>query len=288
MAKLSLGLMFLSSLLLQACNSGVGDIRALMEPLEPNHPAQLDLVPEHTAIVPGEPLVLGLSIKHRPGYHTYWKHAGVVGLPTGLKWKLPEGFKAGPIQWPRPQLSKMAAYSVWGYERDVLLMVEIQTPKTLKLGQRITLQVDAQWMTCARDCNPGFATFTLRLPVASTNQRNVAWTKDFVRSRIEQPRPASGWKFTWRQEGSKIRLVGEALAQANKEVHGAYVFCSSKHVDSNVPQVFKKTKTGFELIAAVWEFAPENEGVLRGVLHSDDGWLAGGRTRSMAFEAKRK
>ena len=62
-----------------------------------------ELVAETTAIVPGQPLTVALRLKHDPHWHTYWQVPGDSGLPTTIKWALPEGWSAGPIQWPVPQ-----------------------------------------------------------------------------------------------------------------------------------------------------------------------------------------
>ncbi|HNW64023.1 MAG TPA: protein-disulfide reductase DsbD family protein, partial [Piscinibacter sp.] len=54
-------------------------------------------------VVAGQPIWLGLSIAHQPHWHTYWKNPGDSGLPTTLQWTLPEGVKAGEIEWPTPK-----------------------------------------------------------------------------------------------------------------------------------------------------------------------------------------
>src|SRR5262245_53837871 len=68
-----------------------------------DNPLKIELVSEVTSIVPGKPFYVGLHLQHQPGDHTYWRFPGIVGVPTGIKWELPEGFKAGPIEWPEPQ-----------------------------------------------------------------------------------------------------------------------------------------------------------------------------------------
>ncbi|MCB1097760.1 MAG: thiol:disulfide interchange protein, partial [Verrucomicrobiae bacterium] len=86
---------------------------------------------EHSAIQPGVPFKVGLKMNHAAGQHTYWKHPGIVGVPTKLDWKLPKGFVAGEIEWPRPELTMMAIYPVYGYENQILLPVSITPPASL-------------------------------------------------------------------------------------------------------------------------------------------------------------
>ena len=57
-----------------------------------------------------------------PGWHTYWQFPGDAGIPTEIKWKLPPGWKAGPIQWPIPlKLNEPGDIQIYGYHDEVLL-----------------------------------------------------------------------------------------------------------------------------------------------------------------------
>lgn len=133
----------------------------------------------------GKTFKLGFKLQHDDGFHSYWKNPGVVGVPLTLSWKLPEGFKASTISWPYPERSKMADFACFGYERDVLLMVEITAPKTIEANQ-VKLSVDAHWMCCSSVCHPGQKTFTMSLPVGS-EVKDTALAKDFDTAWKEVP-----------------------------------------------------------------------------------------------------
>ena len=62
---------------------------------------EVDLVSSVASIDPGKPFTVALRMQHDPHWHTYWVNAG-TGLPTSLTWQLPDGFKAGDIDWPVP------------------------------------------------------------------------------------------------------------------------------------------------------------------------------------------
>src|SRR5438270_12740141 len=62
-----------------------------------------DLVTDATAVQPGKAFTVGIRLKIKPGWHVYWINPGDSGAPTTVKWKLPEGFVAGPVQFPVPQ-----------------------------------------------------------------------------------------------------------------------------------------------------------------------------------------
>src|ERR1700760_3951889 len=62
----------------------------------------LTLVADATAIAPGKPFTAGVRFQIDKEWDIYWQFVGDIGLPTSIEWELPEGFKAGPLQWPIP------------------------------------------------------------------------------------------------------------------------------------------------------------------------------------------
>src|SRR5664279_3392621 len=72
-----------------------------------------ELVAQESSIQPGRPFWVALKMIHEEHWHSYWINPG-TGYPTSLEWKLPEGFSAGPIVWPTPQVMKDANGQVIG------------------------------------------------------------------------------------------------------------------------------------------------------------------------------
>lgn len=131
----------------------------------------VSLISELTSIAPNVPFQVGLKIQHDPKFHTYWRNPGIVGVPTQLDWILPKGFTASAIHWPYPELTMMAGYPCYGYERDILLTVTITPPTQIKTSF-VELKANARWMCCGDSCYPDFKAFSLTLPVekATKNQ----------------------------------------------------------------------------------------------------------------------
>lgn len=160
---------FFGNILLSLC---------LLVPLVPSSEAQVldgqqlvtaNLLPSKTAIVPGQPMEVGLLLEMAPGWHSYWEYSGDAGLPTKITWTLPEGFTAGPIQWPAPHLM-IEPGDIWtyGYGDKVLLITTIVPPPNLPTGKPVTLRAKASWLVCKDMCIPGSAGLELTLPVADT------------------------------------------------------------------------------------------------------------------------
>ncbi len=95
-----------------------------------------DLLADTTAVAPGKPFTVGLRLKMQPHWHTYWQYSGDAGLPTKITWQLPEGFKAGPIQWPVPEKIVSPGDIInYGYDDEVVLLTEI-TPARAAAARR--------------------------------------------------------------------------------------------------------------------------------------------------------
>ena len=125
---------------------------------------EVELVADRTAAVAGQPLSVGLLIRHDPHWHTYWRNPGDSGLPTRLDLTLPEGWTAAGIAWPMPQRIFIGPLANYGYEGDLLLPVALNVPASLAAG-RVTLSGKASWLMCKDVCIPGEATVRLELPV---------------------------------------------------------------------------------------------------------------------------
>ena len=175
-----------------------------------------EVLADTSAIVPGKAFTVGLLLRMAPGWHTYWKFSGDAGLPTELKWKLPQGWKIGEIQWPIPlKTIDPGDIETYGYENDVLLMQEI-TPSSKINESSVKLSADANWLVCEKICIPGGETLQLELPISTTNQ--PANTELFARYRRLSPQNwpgANAATAEWTRAGSDLRLKVTSVALAN-------------------------------------------------------------------------
>ncbi|HEU0203215.1 MAG TPA: thioredoxin family protein [Burkholderiaceae bacterium] len=124
-----------------------------------------ELVAATDAVVPGQPLTVALRLVHDEDWHTYWQVPGDSGLPTQLRWKLPDGFAAGPIEWPVPKRLPVGPLMNFGYEGEVLLPAAMTVPANIVAGKDVTLAARADWLVCKDVCIPDGADLQLTLPV---------------------------------------------------------------------------------------------------------------------------
>jgi thiol:disulfide interchange protein len=131
------------------------------------------LISERATTAPGDVFDIGILLKMDPGWHTYWKDPGDSGLATTIQWKLPQGFSADPIRWPKPKVLKSGNLTDYIYENEVLLLVKIHVPQSgLKVGDSVRLQAVVDWLECEESCVPQSANVELSIPIAAQPQNS--------------------------------------------------------------------------------------------------------------------
>src|SRR6202171_3639353 len=170
---------------------------------------EAELVAEQGALIPRRPTTVALRLVMERGWHTYWQNAGDSGLPTTLAWKLPDGLKAGPIQWPAPRALPVGPLVNYGYDGEVLLLSEIATVPDFLSGKTVTLSARADWLVCKEICIPEGADLSLTLPViadAAQSTRDPRWIDAIAKARTSLPRPANEWNVPATGRGSTVEL----------------------------------------------------------------------------------
>lgn len=259
-------------------------------PVRADNPLQIALVPEVTSIQAGHSFYVGLRLQHPKGYHTYWKFPGIVGVPTSAKWTLPEGFSAGPIEWPEPQRVFMYQIAAQGYHDEVVLPIRITPPKDLAPGTTVKLATKASWMCCGQDCNPGFKDLTLELPVkVTTPAADERWQKLFKIARQTAPGDdLQGWRVTAKRQGDRVQLEIAACTDAAQEqftkIKEVTFFTEDGFINADKEQRFAKKNPGLITLAlVVSEYATNpNAKEFTGVLKTPQGWTPDARSHSVS------
>ena len=250
----------------------------------------IQLVSEHTAIVPGQPFTVGLWLEHERGWHTYWRFPGIVGVPTQMKWQLPRGWKASELIYPEPERTLMFKIKAQGFDRDVMLRAEITPPANLQVGESVTLSGLASWMCCGNTCHPGSKELSLTLPVAATDELNTKWHKLLEAERVRAEAPSTAWTSTASENGDAITLVlkpatTEArLSKNQREADQIIAFTEDGWFDTDKPQTILRHEDGsltITLIKADAYLGNKPPKTLRVILRNDEGWLQGGKLRCM-------
>ena len=160
----------------------------------------VNLINEQSAIQPGRSFRAGLHFQLEKGWHIYWLNPGDSGEPPKVRWSLPKGFRAGPLEWPAPRRIEDHSLIDYGYEDEVLLPAKIHPPAHLPAGHKAELSVDVTWLVCREICIPGRATLNLSVPIRKEAPSKLpANQKLFAKWLAQIPKPAPK---EWRLKGT--------------------------------------------------------------------------------------
>ncbi|WP_018289904.1 protein-disulfide reductase DsbD [Verrucomicrobium sp. 3C] len=208
------------------------------------------LLSETDSIAPGLPFWVAVRLRMDKGWHVYWRNPGDAGAPPGIEWKLPEGFQAGHIEWPVPEVISVPPLTSYGYEGEAWLLVSVTPPASLAFGQTVALSAKVSWVACAQSCIPGSADLQLILPVTSAPAKvDSSLRSGFAQARLALPGPppksvkASAWV-----ERGKLHL--EVKATEKKAVvleEPRFLPAEGGLIKDSAPQMFRLRQFGIVL-----------------------------------------
>jgi thiol:disulfide interchange protein/DsbC/DsbD-like thiol-disulfide interchange protein len=243
----------------------------LAAPVRTQH-VEAELVASKTAIVPGEPLTVALRLAIDKGWHTYWQNPGDSGLPTTLEWKLPEGITAGPIEWPAPHALPAGPLLNYGYENEVLHLVDLKAAPSLAPGATATLNARADWLVCRETCIPEGADLTLALPVSTTAGPDPRWGAPIAAAKAALPQPLMGWQATAQGHGSTIALKLSPPAGAADPGTIRFFANAIDKVEPSKPQPLARDGSAYVLTLPVATTLSGPFGKLAGVVTAANGF----------------
>ncbi|MEO7101528.1 MAG: thioredoxin family protein [Luteolibacter sp.] len=164
------------------------------------------LVSEEKTIAPGRSFTVALQLSHPEEWHSYYQNSGGVELPLSIEWKFPEGFSAGPIQWPVPEVKDGYFGKSFVYQGSPVFLVDLTAPASLKIGETVTLTADAKWQICKDSCINEKRTLSLSLGVAALAEKNPATAEIFKKARSSQPVKAPSWHFSATSGNGEVQL----------------------------------------------------------------------------------
>ena len=187
---------------------------------------QATLLADVDAAAPGSSFRLGVRLKMKDHWHTYWVSAGESGDPTQIRLTGPAGLTFGAIQWPIPTLFEAPGGISYGYDNEVLLMVPVTVSKDAKPGDG-KIEAHVSWLACKETCIEGEAKLAISLPIgaeAKPANRELfdTWQKRLpapanqlaklpMIEKVEQPAaaadgsPSAALNIQWKQEPKQVQ-----------------------------------------------------------------------------------
>ena len=240
-----------------------------------------DLVTEGSTFQPGETFTVALKLVHSGEWHTYGANPGVAGTPTSIKWTLPEGFEAGPIQWPVPHSKDDVLGRTNYYDGTVFLLTDISAPESITPGESIEINALAKWLRCAETCVPGKAELSATL---TSSDDAVATDPDFQKTRDEQPATSEALSVAIADEGDNVTITVSPTGEINGDPGEVSIFHTDRKLFKE-PSV-KAKKSGKDFVATLEKTKDAGDvPEVTGFAHASNGWLSDGSLKSLALSA---
>ena len=213
----------------------------------------------------GKPFTATVVLDLQPGFHTYWQYPGDSGLAPKVTWYLPEGWKAGPIEFAIPhQFSESGDMIVYGYEKQQLLRATITPPKDLPKDKIFKLKASLSWLACKELCVPGSADVALQVP-GPTWATDLDWASTSV--------PKGYWPLSGKPPFpvSISGKNGTKLVSFTGQVGAIYEFYPDPAEGTTVGHVTRISSQGAKGPAVVFSIPWEGPAPFRGLLVEQNG-----------------
>lgn len=248
--------------------------------------AEVKLISEQSAIVPGETFWVGIDMEIREGWYVYYRNPADSGMPLTVEWTHEKDFNISDIKWPYPQWKDVpGGLTSYAYADSMLYMMEATAPEDLEPGEQTTLQVSADWLICEKVCIPENADLELTLDVAeqpSFNEENLAL---FSKMREKLPGDLNYWESFAEVEGDSITLKLTTDAFDIPEYENVIYFANEKGEIENgaeQPYTVENDTLTMTLQASTYKSDPVNR--VWGLVYNEEGWDESGRIKAMTVD----
>lgn len=228
----------------------------------------VQLVAPDSAI--GQSTKAGLYFKLEQGWHVYWRNPGDAGEPPHIKWTLPQGITASPLEFPIPKRLPLGPLMDFGYEDEVLFPFTLNAAPGSTTGA-VTLRAHADWLVCRGSCIPEKADLEItRVVGGSPGGGNPQDTQiyDRLAHHLPQPAPAS-LKIGFVPTSGGFRLT---VNTGHRETEASFFPADPDILSNPAPQTATPTANGLTLDLKKDENLTANPKQLSGLLQ-----LSGGR-----------
>jgi thiol:disulfide interchange protein/DsbC/DsbD-like thiol-disulfide interchange protein len=232
----------------------------------------VQLVVPDAGLKPGAAAKAGLYFKLEPGWHVYWLNAGDAGEPPHMKWTLPAGVTAGPLQFPAPKRLPLGPLMDFGYEDEVLFPFTLNVAQTANPGWAL-LHAKVDWLVCQDRCIPGKAELEATRGILTAHGKTTSVPEDKdIYQRLSGRLPRSlptGVMASFQPSSTGFRLVVDT---GRKETQAAFFPADADTLENPAPQMVEVAQTGLVLDLKKDASLKADPAELKGVLE-----LSGGR-----------
>ena len=167
------------------------------------------LISPFTHIPPEQSFPIGVWIKLKPGWHTYWKNAGDTGVPPKIRFELPKGVSLKNAPWPSPQrrVDNPAGKTLYSfvYEKEILLPFELTVSRGYS-HLELPVQLSMEWAVCKEICSVKHTNLSLTLAMDTSFKSHSEHRKVFRRNKPDINPPADLLKSEFIRQNHFLHL----------------------------------------------------------------------------------
>jgi len=167
------------------------------------------LVSAVKAVGRGDVVEIGLEMRLKPGWKTYWRISGESGMPPRFDWSASVNLAAATVTWPAPTRFTIAGMQSYGYGDHVILPVQLALSEP---GKPVSIRLHIRYANCREVCVPEEAKLSLDLPAGVASRTAHAQSIAAFAARAARP----GESFGWNVESATIVHSGEGTARRAK------------------------------------------------------------------------
>lgn len=211
----------------------------------PHVHVQLMVLPQ--ALDRGGAAEAGIYFKLEPGWHVYWMNPGDAGEPPRVRWTLPAGITAGPLQFPAPKRLPLGPLMDFGYEDEVLFPLTLNVANSASEAPA-ALHAKVSWLVCRGSCIPEKTELEISRNVAEPSGKSAPLEADAAvfqkfAERIPKPMPTT-FRVGFQNNAGSIRLTVES---GQRETEAAFFPAQADVFDNPAPQKVVATAKGLTL-----------------------------------------
>lgn len=233
------------------------------------------------SVAPGSKFLVGVTLDHAPGWHTYWKNPGGFSLPVEITWELPAGFKVLSTRWPVPTRYISQGFPAYINPDHSVIVCEIEAPADLKEGDSIAIKAQVEGQVCKDSCELFDQSAGATLTAAASSSPDEGGAKTIAGALAALAKPLQGWTATASESSGPgggtvtLRLTpGDGAATVTK----AHFF---SHLPGQInDQADQTVKVENGILTLTLPRPEAEEGtkekpapVLSGILVAEGGWL---------------
>ncbi|KIC47161.1 hypothetical protein RA28_05595 [Ruegeria sp. ANG-S4] len=147
------------------------------------------LIAAQTAAPADGSLQVGIDIRLKDGWKTYWRTPGDAGYPVTVDWLGSDNAEPSQMQWPAPHRFSLFDLDTFGYGERIVFPVNVNIPDPT---QPVLLNAVVDYLLCKEICVPQVATVSLTLDPGTPSAGLDAQLIDLYQSQVPGDGSQSG------------------------------------------------------------------------------------------------